>query len=105
MPAARPSRSPARLVAVAVAVVALVAGTVGCSGDEDIARDDFEEKLVERTEIPEAAAACITDRVYAEFEQGQINAIVQAATVKELPDDAEGTLEVINRECLAAEPG
>jgi hypothetical protein len=86
-------------------VVALAAGAVGCSGDEDVVRADFEEKLVERTKIPDEAAACITERVYAEFDQDQINRIVQAATVNELPDGTEAALEVINRECLEPAPG
>lgn len=103
MPAARPSRSPARLVAAAVAVVALAGGVAGCGGDQDVDRADFEDKLVERTDIPEPVAACITDRVYQRFDQAQINRIVQAATVAELPADTEGPLADINEACYAAE--
>lgn len=104
MPAARSLRPATRLAVATVAVVALALGTAGCGGNEDVDRADFQEKLIERTTIPEDVATCITDRVYEQFDQGEINDIVVAATVEEL-QGAEGELEAINQECQAANQG
>lgn len=101
MPTARPIRTVARLALSAVAIGALVLGAAACGGDEDIEQSDFQEKLIERTAIPEPVAACITDRVYAEFEPDQIDRIVVAATIEELRE-AEEDLVAINAECKAS---
>lgn len=104
MPSSRPTPTLARLVLPAVAVVALALGVAACGGDEDIERSDFQEKLIERTTIPEPVAACITDRVYDEFDQEAINRIVVAATVEELRG-ADEELAVINEECFEENAG
>lgn len=103
MPPARPSRPLARLAVSAAAATALALGAVGCGGNEDVDRADFQEKLIERTKVPEAVGVCITDRVYDQFDQDEINHIVEAATVEELRG-AEGELEVIDRECREENP-
>ncbi len=103
MPAARSLR-PARLAVATIAVVALALGAAGCGGSKDISKADFQEKLIERTTIPEDVATCITDRVYDQFNPDEIEDIVVAATVEEL-EGAQDELKVINDECYAANQG
>lgn len=103
MSPARPPRSLARLVGTAAVAVALAVGAVGCGGDQDISRADFEEKLLERTEgqVSEEVAICITDRVFEEFDEGARRTIVYAATEDELTEGTLATLRTINDECTA----
>lgn len=104
MPAARSLRPATRLAVATVAVAALALGITGCGGNEDVDKADFQEKLIERTTVPEGVAACITDRVYEQFDQDEINEIVFAATVEEL-QGAEDELQAIDEECKAADQG
>lgn len=100
MPPARPTRSLARLAVAGLAALALVGA--GCAGDEDVAREDFEDRLYDRMDeqITEAQATCLTDRIYDEFDQDQINTIVWAATEDELSASTQETLRAINEECV-----
>lgn len=104
MPTARPTRAAVRLIASVVASGALALGATACSGDDSIERSEFQEKLIERTTIPQPVAECITDRVYAEFEPDEISRIVVAATIEELRDNRDD-LVAINEACWAEHDG
>jgi hypothetical protein len=99
-PALRPlARAAAPL---ALAVGALLA--TGCGGADDVSRDTFRSDLQERTTIPEPVAECITDAVYDEFEQADVNDIYRAPNDAELRDaigeDAFASLNDINQTCF-----
>lgn len=100
VPPARPTRPLARLAGAGLAALALVGA--GCAGEEDVTREDFEEKLVDRLDgaITEDEAICLTDRVYEEFDQEQVNTIVWAATEDELSAGVQEKLRAINDECV-----
>lgn len=101
--------SPRPLAAVVAVVVALALGA--CSQDEDVSRDTFREHLIERTTtdddeptISEEAAACMTDAIFEDYDQPEINRIYRAATEDELGNERRDELIVINQRCLAEHP-
>lgn len=99
-PALRPlARAAAPLV---LAVGALL--VAGCGGADDVDRSTFQDDLEERTTIPAPVAECITDAVYDEFDQADVNDIYRAPTDDELRDelgeDAFSNLNEINQTCF-----
>jgi len=94
------SRLTARLAFVVASLLAL--GITACGGGEDVAQDRFASDLRERTTIPKGVAECLTDKVYEEFDQTEINRIYQAATEDELEDATRETLDGFNRTCFEA---
>lgn len=99
MPRSHPSR-PSRpsLVAAALAAAALLA-SAACGGDDDISRDTFRSDLEERTTIPEAVAECITDAVFEEYGQEDVNEIYRADDEEDLGEGRLATLNEINQRC------
>jgi hypothetical protein len=100
--------SPRTLVAAAVVVLALAAGA--CSQDEDVTKERFQADLIERTTkddeptVSEDAAACITDAIFDEYDQAEVNRIYTAATEDELTNERRDELVVINQRCLEENP-
>jgi hypothetical protein len=72
----------------------------GCGGGGDISRDTFSSDLRERTTVPEDVASCLTERIYDQFDQGEVNEIYRAASEDELEDDTRETLSDINEACF-----
>lgn len=104
----RPARPSGLLLALALAV-ALVAAA--CGGASDVDQETFQADLLERVNspaaeagepepLPEDVAACITERVYAEYDQGEVNRIYRAATQTELDEDVRASLNAINKDCF-----
>ena len=96
-----------RPLARSAAPLALAVGALlgaACGGSSDVSKSTFEEDLQERTTIPAEVAGCITDRVYDEFDQDDVNDIYQAPSDAELRDelgeDAYASLNDINQECF-----
>lgn len=100
MPTPHPSRSTVRR---GVILASLVALTAACGGGQDVARDRFSSDLRARTTIPQDVADCLTDAIYEEFDQTEINQIYRAATEDELEDSTRETLDGFNRTCFEAE--
>lgn len=100
MPTPRPPLSMLR-GGVAVALVALA--TAACGGGEDVARDRFSSDLRARTTVPEEVADCLTEAIYDEFDQNEINRIYRAASEDELTDETRQALDGLNRTCFEAE--
>ncbi|HEX7135874.1 MAG TPA: hypothetical protein VF228_25070 [Iamia sp.] len=100
--------SPRPLAAVVAVVVALALGA--CSQDEDVTKETFQEDLIERTTtddeptISDEAAACITDAIFDDYDQAEVNRIYTAATEDELTNERRDELVVINERCLAEHP-
>ena len=103
----RPARPSGLLLALALAV-ALVAAA--CGGASDVDQETFQADLLERVNspaaeadqpepLPEDVAGCITERVYAEYDQGEVNRIYRAATPTELDEDVRDQLTLINQGC------
>ena len=90
-----------RLVPAALALV--LAGAVvlgGCASDEDIDQARFATDLQKRTDITDDQANCLTEKIYAEFDQGEVNRIYHAATEAEVGGDTLETLDGFNAECI-----
>ncbi|WCO65939.1 hypothetical protein PO878_15660 [Iamia majanohamensis] len=103
----RPARPSGLLLALALAV-ALVAAA--CGGASDVDQETFQADLLERVNtpaaeagqpepLPEDVAGCITERVYDEYDQGEVNRIYRAATPTELDEDVRDQLTLINQDC------
>lgn len=104
MPSARPRRLTRHAVAALAAGAAGLVALGGCGGETDIDRATFRAELQERTQRPEAVVECLTERIYDEFEQGDVNRIYRAASEAEFTDTEREQLRVINEECLAEDP-
>jgi hypothetical protein len=89
--------SPRPLAAVAAVVLALALGA--CGQDEDVTAERFQADLVERTDITEDAAACLTDAIFEEYDQAEVNRIYRAATEDELGNERRDELVAINDRC------
>ena len=108
-PLPRPtSRTVARAVVAAAALVLLLAG---CGGDEDISAEQFSTDLQERTGtipeteeqvVPPEVADCFTEKVYDEFDQQEINRIYHAADEDELGNTTRDKLNEFNQACFTA---
>jgi hypothetical protein len=94
--------SPRPLAAVAAVVLALALGA--CGQDEDVTAERFQADLVERTDITEEAAACLTDAIFEEYDQAEVNRIYRAATEDELGNERRDELVEINDRCLTDNP-
>jgi hypothetical protein len=99
-----------RPLARAAAPLALAVGALlvtGCGGSDDVDRSTFQADLEERTTIPTPVAECITDAVYEQFDQADVNDIYVAPSDDELRDqlgeDAYADLNEINQTCFTAE--
>lgn len=100
---------PRPLLAV-VAVVGLAFGA--CAGSEDVTREQFEADLLERTQdgegepqLTEEQAACLSDAVFEDYDQAEINRIYRAATEDELGNERRDELAAINERCLGEAGG
>lgn len=90
-----------RLVPPAVALVLVGAlGLGACASSDDIDQQQFTADLRERTDITEAQATCLTDKIYDEFDQAEVNRIYHAATEAEVGGDTLETLDGFNAECI-----
>ena len=93
--------SPRPLAAALAVVAALALGA--CSDDGDVTKAQFQADLQERTEVPESVATCLTDRIFEDYDQAEVNRIYRAATEDELGTERRDELDVLNQECFAAE--
>ena len=53
--------------------------------------------------MPESVATCLTDRIFEDYDQAEVNRIYRAATEDELGTERRDELDVLNQECFAAE--
>ena len=89
-------------------VLALALGA--CSQDDDVTKERFRADLIERTTtddeptISDDAASCITDAVFDDYDQHEINRIYTAATEDELGNERRDELVEINDRCLSEHP-
>ncbi len=102
----RPVCFPRLAPAIVLAVLLVIAA---CGGTSDVDQETFSSQLLERTNqdeevVPEAVANCIAERVFGEFDQGEVNRIYRAATPTELDQSVRDSLTIINQECFEAQP-
>lgn len=105
----RRPRSPrlTRLALTGVVVIAL--GASACGGTTDVSKEKFSADLQKRTTVDgtvivrDAVATCLTDKIFAEYDQSEVNRIYRAATQTELDDDVRAKLTTFNKDCFEAE--
>ena len=84
-------------------------GASACGGTDPVDQETFQSELLERTNpedgpvVPEAVAACLTDKIFEEFDQEEVDRIYRAATQTELDEDVGAQLSDFNGECFEAE--
>ena len=93
--------SPRSLVAVLAVVVALAAGA--CASDGDVSKEQFQADLQTRTDIADGPAACITEAIFHDYDQHEINRIYRAATEDELGNERRDELVAINERCFSSD--
>jgi hypothetical protein len=91
-----------RLAVGVVAPAALALGLVACGGG-DVSKDKFTSELEDKAQLTEAQATCVTDRLYDELDQDQINDIYEADTLEDADSEAFDVLTTATTECLTEE--
>ncbi len=84
-----------------VLVVSLLLGASAC-GSSDVKQDKFQSELVKKANLTEAQAKCVSDKVYDEFDQADINKLYEAEESKDLPAGTEQKFTKIITDCLTA---
>lgn len=74
-----------KTIAASLIAIALLAGVTAC-GSSDVSKSKFKSELVDKSGLTEAQATCVTDKIYEEFDQGEINDLYSADTEADLPD-------------------
>ena len=92
-----------RRLAVGFAVPAVLALGLAACGSDDVSKDKFTSELQDEAGLTEAQATCVTDKLYDELDQGQINDLYEADDQEEAGEEAFSTLTEASTECAAAE--
>lgn len=97
-----PTTALRRLAVGFVAPAALAMGLVAC-GSDDVSKDKFTSELQDKANLTEAQATCVTDRIYDELDQDEINEIYEADTVDDADEQAFEVFTNAATECATAE--
>lgn len=96
-------RRGARLAAL-LAVPALGLGFAGC-GSDSVSKDELKEALVKQAQLPENVAGCITDEVFAKFDQDQLKKLKNADSSSELSAEETQVLTQATVKCIQSSGG
>lgn len=91
-----------RLAVGVVAPAALALGLAAC-GSDDVSKDKFTSELEDKAGLSEAQATCVTDRIYDELDQDDINEIYEADTIEDADEAAVETFTTAATECATEE--
>lgn len=87
----------------AVAALAAAALFLAACGSDDVSESQFRDELVDQANLTEDQAECVTDKVFDEFDQGQINDIYTADTEEEAGEEEAARFTEIVGECVVPE--
>lgn len=90
-----------RRLAAALALVSLPVALGACSSD-DVNRETFTSELRDKANLDGDVASCITERLYDELDQGDINDLYEAAPNEAAPRARE-VFEEASAQCRSAE--
>lgn len=71
-----------RRIAILIAASAALLGVSGCGGD--VSKEKFTSELVKKASLTEAQATCVTDKLYAELNQDEINNLYGADKITDV---------------------
>ncbi|QYG93339.1 hypothetical protein HC251_13500 [Iamia sp. SCSIO 61187] len=91
-----------RRLALGLAAPAVLALGLSACGSSDASRSDVQEQL-EKGGLSEEQATCVTDSLFDELDQGQINDLYEADTPEEAGEAATEALTTATQECVSAE--
>jgi hypothetical protein len=77
--------------------VALILATA--CGSSDVKADKFADALADKTKLSETEAKCVTDKVFADFDQSTINKLYTANDVSDIGKADAGKFEDIVKDC------
>lgn len=97
------TRTP-RVVLGFVASAALAIGLSACGGS-DVSKDKFTSELQDKASLTEDQATCVTDKIYDELDQGEINDLYEADDESELSGDAGEVFSTAVTDCVSADLG
>jgi len=91
-----------RLTVGLAAPAVLALGLVAC-GAGDVSKSKFTSELQDQANLTEAQATCVTDRIFDELDQEQINDLYGADTEEEAGAEPFEVLTSASAECATAE--
>lgn len=93
----------ARRIAVVIAASATVLGAAACGGG--VSKDKFTSELVKKAGLTEAQATCVTDKLYAELSQDEIDNLYKADKVEDTSEKERKTLTEAAVSCASPSGG
>ena len=90
-----------RRLALGLAAPAILALGLSACGSSDASRSDVQEQL-EKGGLNEEQSTCVTDSLFDELDQGQINDLYEADTPEEAGEEATTALTTATQECVSA---
>lgn len=90
-----------RRLARGVAAPAALALALSACGSSDASRSDVQEQL-EKGGLSEEQSTCVTDSLFDELDQGEINDLYEADTPEEAGEGATEALTTATQECVSA---
>lgn len=91
-----------RRLAIGLAVPTVLTFGLSACGASDVSRADVEEQLTE-SELSDEQASCVTDRLFTDLEQGQINDLYEADTPGDVSDEINEVFNTALEECSTGE--
>ncbi|HEU5150532.1 MAG TPA: hypothetical protein VFU19_08550 [Iamia sp.] len=91
-----------RLAVGLVAPAALVLGLAAC-GSDDVSKDKFTSELEDKAQLTEEQATCVTDRLYDELDQSEINDLYSADNLEDAGEESFDVLSSATADCITAE--
>jgi hypothetical protein len=92
-----------RRVTIGLAAPAVLALGLAACGSGDVSKEKFTSDLQDEAGYTEAQATCVTDRLYDELEQDQINDLYEADTEEEAGAEGFEALTTAATDCATAE--
>ena len=91
-----------RRLTIGLAAPVVLAIGLGACGAGDVSKEKFTSELQDKASLTEAQATCVTDRLYDELDQEQINDLYGADTEEEAGAEAFETLTSATTDCATA---
>lgn len=92
-----------RRLTIGLAAPVVLALGLGACGAGDVSKEKFTSDLQDEAGLTEVQATCVTDRLYDELEQDQINDLYEADTEEEAGAEGYEALTSASTDCATAE--
>ena len=89
-----------KFAAAVLLVVSLTLGASACS-TSDVKQSKFQSELKDKSKLTDKQATCVTDAIYKQFSQKDINKLYTADTDADLPTGMGDKFTAIITKCVA----